>query len=77
MSTHSITLNDQFAALTPQERAHLSELATAAIDGKLWELFFGYVLAPETTANWFDQALEHRDRSSFTNFTIVGRQRVN
>ena len=76
MSTHSITLNDQFAALTSQERAHLSELA-AAVDGKLWELFFGYVPAPETTANWFDQALEHRDRSSFINFTIVGRQRVN
>jgi RimJ/RimL family protein N-acetyltransferase len=44
--------------LEPLSDTHTPELATAAADGKLWELFFTSVPAPEETAAYVRVALE-------------------
>jgi RimJ/RimL family protein N-acetyltransferase len=43
--------------LEPLERRHEQELAAAAADGALWELWFTVVPAPEETAGYIERAL--------------------
>lgn len=77
MSTHNNQLTGKFAALMPLQREHLSGLAAAANDGKLWELFFTSVPAPETMTNWFDKAMEQKDKGLAIPFTVFDQSRQN
>ena len=76
MSTHSITLNGQFAALTPQVRAHLSELA-AAVDGKLWEYFLDMFLHLRRWQTGLIKPWNIVIDLALQTLQIIGKQRVN
>ena len=53
-----ITLEGHGVRLEPLTLAHEDDLAAAAADGKLWELWFTSVPAPGETAQYITKALE-------------------
>lgn len=77
MLHHNNELTGQFAVLIPLQREHLSGLAAAANDGKLWELFFTSVPAPETMTSWFDKAMEQQEKGLAIPFTVFDQSRKN
>jgi RimJ/RimL family protein N-acetyltransferase len=52
------TLEGHGVRLEPMSREHEKDLAEAAQDGKLWELWFTSVPAPGETAKYIDTALQ-------------------
>ena len=52
-----VTLEGHGVRLEPLSKGHESSLREAAKDGKLWELWFTSVPAPEETAKYIDTAL--------------------
>jgi RimJ/RimL family protein N-acetyltransferase len=52
-----IELEGHGLRLEPLERRHEQELAAAAADGALWELWFTVVPAPDETAGYVERAL--------------------
>jgi RimJ/RimL family protein N-acetyltransferase len=52
-----ITLEHQGVRLEPLEPAHRDDLAAAAADGRLWELWFTSVPDPDHTASYISDAL--------------------
>jgi len=57
-----ITLERDGIRLEPLTMAHRDELARAAADGELWNLWFTSVPRPEETARWVEFALEGQAR---------------
>jgi RimJ/RimL family protein N-acetyltransferase len=53
-----VTLEGHGVRLEPLSREHEKDLAEAAQDGKLWELWFTSVPAPGETAGYIDTALQ-------------------
>ena len=58
ISPKPVTLEGHGVRLEPLSREHEKGLADAAQDGKLWELWFTSVPAPEETAKYIDTALQ-------------------
>ena len=56
-----VTIEGHGVRLEPLTSAHQSALAAAASDGKLWELWFTTVPAPEQTASYIADALKGQD----------------
>jgi hypothetical protein len=54
---HPAVLEGHGVRLEPLEPAHAGALATAASDGKLWELWFTSVPDPAGTATYIEDAL--------------------
>jgi RimJ/RimL family protein N-acetyltransferase len=54
---HPITLEGHGIRLEPLAYEHHDELATAAADGRLWELWFTAIPEPEQTRAYIDHAL--------------------
>ena len=52
-----VTLEGDGVRLEPLAAAHCDGLAAAAADGRLWELWYTSVPAPEETAGYIDRAL--------------------
>ncbi len=57
IETHPVTLEGYGIRLEPLAAEHQAELAVAAADGKLWELWFTSVPAPDETAGYIAAAL--------------------
>ena len=57
ISLSSVTLEDRGVRLEPLEAHHASDLASAAIDGRLWELWFTSVPAPDHVGRYISDAL--------------------
>jgi len=53
-----VTLEGDGIRLEPLTEAHHDGLAAAAIDGRLWELWYTFVPEPETTATYIKNALD-------------------
>jgi len=53
-----ITLERDGIRLEPLTAAHHDEIAQAAADGELWNLWFTSVPRPEQTAKWIEHALD-------------------
>ena len=53
-----VTLEGNGVRLEPLAPVHVSGLAAAAADGRLWELWFSYVPEPEEAGTYIDGALE-------------------
>jgi RimJ/RimL family protein N-acetyltransferase len=66
-----VSLEGSVARLIPLERAHVPALAAAAGDGRLWELFYVSVPAPEGTLAYVDAALDGRDRLGDLPFAVI------
>ena len=58
ISPKPVTLEGHGVRLEPMSREHENDLAAAAQDGKLWELWFTSVPAPGETAGYVDAALQ-------------------
>ena len=58
ISPKPVTLEGHGVRLEPMSREHERDLAEAAQDGKLWELWFTSVPAPGETARYIDTALQ-------------------
>ena len=52
-----VVLEGHGVRLEPLAPAHQEELAAAAADGRLWELWFTFVPEPEQTAAYIADAL--------------------
>jgi N-acetyltransferase len=57
----AVALKGRYAALEPLAREHASGLQRAAADGKLWQLWYTSVPAPEVTEAYIDAALKMRE----------------
>lgn len=57
INIHPVTLEDHGVRLEPLAYEHQDELAVAAADGKLWELWFTSVPEPEQTRAYIADAL--------------------
>lgn len=66
----SVTLDGYGVRLEPLEQEHGKGLAAAAADGRLWELWFTSVPAPERTAEYIDAALEGRRQGHRLAFAV-------
>jgi N-acetyltransferase len=58
ISPKPVTLEGHGVRLEPLSREHENDLADAAQDGKLWELWFTSVPAPGETAKYIETALQ-------------------
>ncbi|ANQ48319.1 GNAT family N-acetyltransferase [Flammeovirga sp. MY04] len=67
------TLNGHLVDLIPIDLSHEKELIKAAQDGKLWELWFTSVPAPENTKEYIQKALEEYE--SDTSLPFVARRK--
>ena len=65
-----VTLTGQHATLEPLERGHESAIKAAAADGRLWELWYTSVPAPDATAAWIEAALAMRENLGAMPFVI-------
>ena len=61
ISPKPVTLEGHGVRLEPMSREHEKDLAAAAQDGKLWELWFTSVPAPGETAGYVDTALQGQE----------------
>ena len=61
ISPKPVTLEGHGVRLEPMSREHENDLAAAAQDGKLWELWFTSVPAPGETAGYVDTALQGQE----------------
>ena len=66
-----INLKGRWAQLLPLERSHLPALETAASDGRLWELFFTSVPAPDLLEAWFETAMAQQTKALALPFVVV------
>jgi RimJ/RimL family protein N-acetyltransferase len=58
ITVESITLEGHGVRLEPLAQSHASELAAAASDGRLWELWYTTVPDPDGVGAYVDEALE-------------------
>ena len=58
ISPKPVTLEGHGVRLEPLSREHEKGLAEAALDGRLWELWFTSVPAPDETAKYIETALQ-------------------
>ena len=61
ISPKPVTLEGHGVRLEPMAREHEKDLAAAAQDGRLWELWFTSVPAPGETAGYVDTALQGQE----------------
>jgi N-acetyltransferase len=64
------TLEGHGVRLEPLKREHEKDLAAAARDGKLWELFFTSVPEPEKTLAYIDAALEGQHKGDMLPWVV-------
>jgi RimJ/RimL family protein N-acetyltransferase len=57
ISLSTVTLEDRGIRLEPLDARHESDLASAATDGQLWELWFTSVPAPDLVGRYISDAL--------------------
>ena len=83
ISIHPVALEGRGIRLEPLTHEHHDALAAAAADGKLWELWFTAVPAPEETSQYITKALAGQDAGhmqpwvvrELTTDTIIGSTR--
>lgn len=65
-----VWLSGQTVRLDPMSPADAQGLAEAATDGRLWELWYTTVPAPEQMASWIDAALTQQSAGKALPFTV-------
>jgi len=65
-----LALKGRYAALEPLAREHAAGLRRAAADGKLWQLWYTSVPAPEATEAYIDAALKMREELGAMPFAV-------
>jgi N-acetyltransferase len=64
------TLQGKYVSLEPLSLAHTQGLQDAALDGKLWELWFTSVPTPEATQQYIEQALDLKNHGKAMPFAV-------
>jgi N-acetyltransferase len=65
-----VTLTGDLVRLEPLAAGHAEELAEAAADGRLWELWYTFVPTPEAMADDVARRLAERDAGTLVPFTV-------
>ena len=65
-----VTLEARGIRLEPLEKGHSDALTRAASDGKLWELWYTAVPAPENTLKYIEDALEGQRAGTMLPFVV-------
>jgi len=65
-----VTLEDVGVRLEPLVPEHREALASAAADGKLWELFFTYVPEPHRTSEYIVEALAGQEAGTMLPWAV-------
>lgn len=68
-----IELEGQKVKLIPLEKSHKEGLLKAAVDGKLWELWFTSVPSAETIDNYIDHALDQKQNGAEFPFVVLDK----
>jgi RimJ/RimL family protein N-acetyltransferase len=65
-----VTLEGKHVLIEPMSAAHRDEVAAAAADGELWNLWYTSVPAPQAVDGWIGTALRQRDEAGAMPFVI-------
>ncbi|MEE1961889.1 GNAT family protein [Allomuricauda taeanensis] len=71
---HLVVLEGELVKLVPLEKSHKVDLAFAASDGNLWELWYTSVPTPATTDAYINTALLELEAGKSLPFTIVDKR---
>jgi RimJ/RimL family protein N-acetyltransferase len=71
---HPVVLEGELVKLVPLEKSHKVDLAFAASDGNLWELWYTSVPTPATTDAYINTALLELEAGKSLPFTIVDKR---
>lgn len=66
-----VTLEGHGVRLEPLEPRHADDLARAASDGRLWELWYTTVPAPDEAASYIEAALAGRDAGTMLPWVVL------
>lgn len=69
-----VTLEGNLVKLVPMKKEHKVDLAFAASDGNLWELWYTSVPTPATTDAYITTALSEQEAGKSLPFTIVDKR---
>jgi len=71
---HPVVLEGELVKLVPLEKSHKVDLAFAASDGNLWELWYTSVPTPATTDAYINTALLELGEGKSLPFTVVDKR---
>jgi RimJ/RimL family protein N-acetyltransferase len=69
-----VQLEGESVKLVPLQKAHKVDLAFAASDGKLWELWYTSVPSPKTVDSYLDTALSEQASGKALPFAIIDKK---
>jgi RimJ/RimL family protein N-acetyltransferase len=69
-----IQLEGELVKLVPLQKTHKVDLAFAASDGKLWELWYTAVPSPKTVDSYLDTALTEQAAGKSLPFAIINKK---
>nr|WP_321414925.1 GNAT family protein [uncultured Allomuricauda sp.] len=69
-----VQLEGESVKLVPLQKAHKVDLAFAASDGKLWELWYTSVPSPKTVDSYLDTALSEQASGNALPFAIIDKK---
>ncbi len=67
-------LEGEWVKLVPLQKSHKVDLAFAASDGKLWELWYTSVPSPKTIDAYLDVALNEQENGTALPFAIINKK---
>lgn len=71
---HPVTLEGELVKLVPLEKSHKVDLAFAASDGKLWELWYTTVPSPATMDSYLNNALSEQQMGVSLPFVVIDKK---
>ncbi len=71
---HPIQLEGELVKLVPLQKSQKVDLAFAASDGKLWELWYTSVPSPKTIDSYLDIALSEQEKGNALPFAIIDKK---
>jgi N-acetyltransferase len=69
--TDPVSLIGQHGSLVPLSHAHLADLANAAADGELWDLWYTSIPRPDQMLSEIERRLDLQKRGSMLPFTVI------
>lgn len=71
-----IQLEGELVKLVPLQKSQKVDLAFAASDGNLWELWYTSVPSPKTIDSYLDIALSEQEKGNALPFAIINKKPI-